>query len=153
MNFSFRYRQAQSSEMRALLGILTMTFAASASFAADVRDLGVLAGWSASDYDKHGYDLLNKADYENARRYFDAAIRTDPYMWTAYYNRAVTFCMRKKWTAALQDLNSTIRLKPSFFDASFTRAAVNGELHNYKASLNDLNTLAILGYYPGESAK
>jgi tetratricopeptide (TPR) repeat protein len=144
-DFSFRYRRAQSSYMRGLLGIVTIILAASASFGADVRDLGVPAGWRASDYDKHGYDLLNKHDYENARRYFDAAIRTDPYMWTAYYNRAITFCMQKKWTAALQDLNSTIRLKPSFFDASFTRAAVNGELHTYKASLTDLNTLAILG--------
>jgi tetratricopeptide (TPR) repeat protein len=114
--------------MRTLLGIVTITLSASVVLAADVRDLGVPAGWRASDYDRHGYDLLNKDDYENARRYFDAAIRTDPYMWTAYYNRAVTFCQQKKWTAALQDLNSTIRLKPSFFDASFLRVGVNSKL-------------------------
>ncbi len=127
--------------MRASLGIVTITVLASLLFAADVRDLGVPAGWSASDYDRHGYDLLNKHDYENARRYFDAAIRTDPYMWTAYYNRATTFCQQKKWTAALQDLHSTIRLRPSFFAASFTRAWVNGKLGNYKASLMDLDNL------------
>lgn len=131
--------------MRTLLGIVTITLSASVVLAADVRDLGVPAGWRASDYDRHGYDLLNKHDYENARRYFDAAIRTDPYMWTAYYNRAVTFCQQKKWTAALQDLNSTIRLKPSFFDASFLRVGVNSKLGNYKACIADLNTLAILG--------
>jgi tetratricopeptide (TPR) repeat protein len=105
----------------------------------------VPAGWRASDYDRRGYDLLNKHDYENARRYFDAAIRTDPYMWTAYYNRATTFCQQKKWATALQDLNSTIRLKPSFFQASFARAGVNSILGNYKACLTDLNTLVILG--------
>jgi len=131
--------------MRTLLGIVTITLSASVVLAADVRDLGVPAGWRASDYDRHGYDLLNKDDYENARRYFDAAIRTDPYMWTAYYNRAVTFCQQEKWTAALQDLNSTIRLKPSFFDASFLRVGVNSKLGNYKACIADLNTLAILG--------
>jgi hypothetical protein len=60
--------------MRASLGIVTITVLASLIFAADVRDLGVPAGWSASDYDRHGYDLLNKHDYENALRYFDAAI-------------------------------------------------------------------------------
>jgi len=130
--------------MRHLFGVLSIIIAG-AAFGADVRDLGVPAGWSASDYDKHGYDLLNKHDYENARRYFDAAIRTDPYMWTAYYNRAITSCMQNKWAAALQDLHSTIHLKPSFFEASFTRAAVNGKLRNYKASLTDFNTLAILG--------
>jgi tetratricopeptide (TPR) repeat protein len=127
--------------MRLNFGILATVMMAGATFAADVRDLGVPAGWRASDYDKHGYGLLNKRDYKNARRYFDAAIRTDPNIWTAYYNRAMTFCMEKKWAAALQDLNSTIRLKPSFFKASFTRTGVNKELGNYKASLTDLNTL------------
>src|SRR6266498_1465709 len=127
--------------MRASLGIVTITVLASLLFAADVRDLGVPAGWRASDCDRHGYDLLNKHDYENARRYFDAAIRTDPYMWTAYYNRSTAFIRQKKWSAALQDLNSTIRLKPSFFEASFNRAGVNRILGNYRASLNDLNTL------------
>jgi tetratricopeptide (TPR) repeat protein len=117
---------------------------AGGTFAADVRDLGVPAGWKASDYDRHGYDLLNKHDYENARRYFDAAIRTDPSMWTTYYNRSTTFIRQKKWSAALQDLNSTLRLKPSFFEASFNRAGVNEELGNYKASLTDLDELATL---------
>jgi hypothetical protein len=55
--------------MRTLLGIVTITLSASVVLAADVRDLGVPADWRASDYDRHGYDLLNKHDYENARRY------------------------------------------------------------------------------------
>jgi tetratricopeptide (TPR) repeat protein len=131
-------------DMRRLFGIVSIIMVG-AAFGADVRDLGVPAGWSASDYDKRGYDLLNKHDYENARRYFDAAIRTDPYMWTAYYNRAITLCQQMKWAAALRDVNSTIRLKPSFFDACFLRVGLNEKLGNYKASLADLNTLAILG--------
>ena len=130
--------------MRVSTGVAAITLLASAIFAADVRDLGVPAGWRASDYDRHGYDLLNKHDYENARRYFDAAIRTDPSMWTAYYNRATTFCQQKKWAAALQDLNSAIRLKPSFFDATYKRALVNRKLRNYKASLADLDMLITL---------
>ena len=52
--------------MRHLLGILSIIIAG-AVFCADIRDLGVPAGWSAGDYDKRGYDLLNKHDYENAR--------------------------------------------------------------------------------------
>jgi tetratricopeptide (TPR) repeat protein len=117
---------------------------AAAVFAADVRDLGAPTGWKASDYDTRGYQLLNKHDFENARRYFDAAIRTDPYFWTAYYNRATTLIEQKKWTAALQDLNSTIRLKPNFFRASMMRARVNEHLHNYQAALRDLDVLASL---------
>ena len=117
---------------------------ASLLVAADVRDLGVPAGWSASEYEKRGYDLLNKRDYQNARRYFDAAIRTDPNMWSAYYNRATTYGRQKKWAAALQDLNSTIRLKPSFFTATLGRAEVNTQSGNYRASLTDLDRLAVL---------
>ena len=132
--------------MRALFGIATIAVLASAIFAADVRDLGVPGGWRASDYERHGYDLLNKHDYENARRYFDAAIRIDPYMWTAYYNRAVTFWQQKNWTAALQDLNSVIRLKPSFFDASVLRVAVNAKLSNYNVCLADLSTLVKVAF-------
>jgi tetratricopeptide (TPR) repeat protein len=127
--------------MRHLFGIVSIIIMAGAAFAADVRDLGVPAGWSASDYDRHGYDLLNKHDYENARRYFDAAIRTDPSRWTAYYNRATTFYMQKKWAAALQDVDSTIRLKPSFLQASLLRAAVNIKQGNYNAALADLDTV------------
>jgi tetratricopeptide (TPR) repeat protein len=127
--------------MRTFFGILAVTVAARVAFAADVSDLGVPKGWSAADYDKCGYELLNKHNYDHARRYFDAAIRTDPSIWTAYYNRAMTFCMEKKWAAALRDLNSTIRLKPSFFRASFTRVGVNKELGNYNASLADLDNL------------
>ena len=128
--------------MRALFGIVAIGAAAGAMFAADVRELGVPSGWSASDYDRHGYDLLNKHDYEKAWRYFDAAIRTDPHMWSAYYNRATTFIQQKKWAAALEDLNSTIRLKPSFFLATFDRSWVNCRLGNYKAGLIDLDNLA-----------
>src|SRR6266542_3596232 len=126
--------------MRASLGIVTITVLASLIFAAEVRDLGVPAGWRASDYDRHGYDLLNKYDYENARRYFDAAIRTDPNMWTAYFNRATALIRQKKWSAALQDLNTTIRLKPSLLEASFYRAGVNARLGNYRASLSDFDS-------------
>jgi tetratricopeptide (TPR) repeat protein len=130
--------------VRGWLAIVMIGPAAAGIFAADVRDFGVPAGWKASDYDTRGYHLLNKHDYENARRYFDAAIRADPYFWTAYYNRATTFIQQKKWTAALQDLNSTIRLKPNFFRASMMRARVNEHLHNYQAALRDLDLLASL---------
>ena len=125
--------------------LLAISFGAGAIFGADVRDLGVPAGLRASDYDKQGYNLLNKGQYESAIRYFDAAIRTDPNSWSAYFNRAAAFCQQKKWPAALQDLNSVIRLRPAFFTASFLRAAVNVHLGNYQASLADLDNLSRLG--------
>ena len=44
----------------------------------------------------------------------------------------------------LQDLNSTIRLKPSFFAATLARAETNSKLGNYGAALTDLNTVVRL---------
>ena len=143
-SFLFVRGETHLPDMRVLMRIVVIAFAARAVFGADVRDLGVPTGWAAAEYDKHGYDLLNKHDYENACRYFEAAIRVDPYMWTSYYNRAVALCQQKKWAAALQDLNSTIRLKPSFFDATYKRSLVHRKLGNYKGSLADLDKLITL---------
>jgi tetratricopeptide (TPR) repeat protein len=137
-------KHEQFVDMRAFIGIVAITFAASVAFGADVRDLGVPPGWRAADYDKRGHELLNKHDYENARRYLTAAIRTEPDRWSAYYNRAITFYQQKNWAAALQDLNATIHLKPSFFRASLTRARVNQHLHNYSAALRDFDVIAHL---------
>src|SRR5439155_11537676 len=130
--------------MRSVRFVGALLSFSAAAFAADVRDLGVPAGLRASDYDNRGYKLLNKHDYDNARRYLGAAIRIDPSFWTAYYNRAMTFYQQKKWAAALQDLNATIHLKPSFFQASLTRARVNQHLHNYSAALRDFDVIAQL---------
>ncbi|MFZ3375088.1 MAG: tetratricopeptide repeat protein [Chthoniobacterales bacterium] len=130
--------------MRARFGTVAVILAAGAVFAADVRDLGVPAGWRASEYENHGYDLLNKRDFENARRYLDAAIRIDPHVWTAYYNRAMVFCQQKKWAAARQDLNSAIHLNRSFVGAAYIRAEVNTRLGNYRASLADLDDIATI---------
>jgi tetratricopeptide (TPR) repeat protein len=146
-------RRSEQFRMRVATAIAAIVLMAATAFGADVRDLGVPGDWRASDYDRHGYDLLNKHDYEGARRYFDAAIRTDPYMTAAYYNRATAFIQQKRWAAALQDLNSTVHLTPSFFEASFVRAAVNTQLHNYSASLADLDTLVKLSQKVGNEFK
>jgi tetratricopeptide (TPR) repeat protein len=63
----------------------------SSAFAVDVSDLGVPNGWKADNYDEQGHKLLNKGDYETAKRYFTAAIRVKPDHWGAYYNRAMAF--------------------------------------------------------------
>lgn len=135
--------------MRAFLGIIAIALAARVVFAADVRDLGVPTGWKASDYDERGFKLLNKGDYETARRYLTAAIRIEPDRYSAYYSRAMTFYQQKNWAAALQDLNSTIRCKPNFLRASLMRARVNEHLRNYNATLRDLDIIANLALRVG----
>jgi tetratricopeptide (TPR) repeat protein len=105
------------------------------------NDSGVPAGWSALQYDNYGNDLLNKHQYAESRKYFDAAIRMESSRWTAYYNRATAFTMERNWKAAINDLTETIRLQPAFFRASWDRAIIYRIIGNYRAALNDLNAL------------
>jgi tetratricopeptide (TPR) repeat protein len=110
----------------------------------NVRDPSLVHGGKASYYDSYGFNLVEKGDYEGAKRCFTEAIRIDPYRWSAYYNRSLMYARQKNWAAALQDLNSTIHNKPSFFPASFARARINERLGNYNDSLRDLDIMVNL---------
>jgi tetratricopeptide (TPR) repeat protein len=104
------------------------------------------AGWSVTSrgHIHRGNALLDKGDYENARRNFDAAIRAEPDSWVAYYDRAWLFAAQKKWTLARQDIDIAIRLKPTFLLSTLMRVDINLGAHNYPAALADLNQLVDL---------
>src|ERR1700726_4438115 len=94
------FESIQHFGMRVVVLVVATLFLATAPLTlatVDVRDLGLPNGWSATDYDNRGYDLLNKGDYASARKYFTAAIRVEPDRWTAYYNRASAFIKEKNW--------------------------------------------------------
>jgi tetratricopeptide (TPR) repeat protein len=126
------------------LGIAILLVASRLSWSA--AETGVPAGWSALQYDNFGNELLNKGQYAQSRKYFDAAIRIEPSRWTAYYNRAISFRMEKNYTAAIKDLNETIRLKPAFFEASWVRALTYEAMGDYTAAIKDLSVLAKVTY-------
>ena len=56
------------------------------------------------------------------------------------------FGSRKTGRRLCRILNSVIRLKPSFFDASVLRVAVNAKLSNYNVCLADLSTLVKVAF-------
>jgi tetratricopeptide (TPR) repeat protein len=116
----------------ALLGAAMTVHATSGLDILDVR---------AGDSVNAGAKLADKGDYAGAIKYYDAAIRTQPDLWVAYYERARVLMLQKKWAAALQDLNTTIRLQPAFFEASWVRAHLHLKMHNYGGCLTDLNAL------------
>jgi tetratricopeptide (TPR) repeat protein len=130
--------------MRSLLSALSgllLFVATEAAAAADLSDLGVPGGLSAADYDRQGNELLNKGDYQRAIRYSTAAIRLEPDLWTAYFNRAMSYWSLKNMTAAISDFNATIRLKPAFFEASYYRSQAYVLMRNYRAALKDFDVL------------
>ena len=136
-----RNRTERFSSVRAVSLVLAVLFVVSWPLKLSLG-LGVLGDSSGDPLNDRGYELLNKHDYTNAKKYFDTAIQRAPDQWRGYYNRAVLFHAQNNLQAALADLNTTIRLEPAFFGASWMRAIVYRQLHNYAACLKDLNALA-----------
>ncbi|MEY2486862.1 MAG: hypothetical protein QOH39_2510 [Verrucomicrobiota bacterium] len=99
-----------------------------------------------------GIELYEKGDYAGARACFDAALRKDPRAWLIYYNRANVSVHEKQWQLVLQDCNSCIKYKPSFFMAVILRASANQHLGNYSSSLADYNRILSLHPLPGAQA-
>jgi tetratricopeptide (TPR) repeat protein len=117
------------------------------------EEIRVYAGrnWTAAKLQNAGNDQLEKGDLESARRSFDAAIKLDPTMWPAYYNRARLFLKQHKWALAVQDATMALRGSSSVTQSALLRAKANRHLGNYKASLADLDKVISLrpeGTYP-----
>ena len=108
-------------------------------------DRGPIANGNATTLTNRGIELLAKGDHTNARRFFDAAIRSDPGSYILYYNRAIYFRAMHQWQPALQDLNTCCRLKPTYLNAFLLRASTNTKLGKYRDSLADYNALVNLG--------
>ena len=106
-----------------------------------VSESGAPSGWSAKQYETVGSQLLKKKQFAESRKYFDAAIRLDPNLWAAYYNRAISYQMQENWPACIKDLDASIRLKPDVFEPRFIRSITYRRVGNYAASLQDLNVL------------
>jgi tetratricopeptide (TPR) repeat protein len=115
--------------------------------------LRVYAGrnWTSAKLQNAGNDQLERGDLEGARRSFDAAIKLDPTMWPAYYNRARLFMKQHKWELALQDATMALRGNTSVIQSALLRARAYRYLGNYQASLHDLDHIITLrpeGTYP-----
>jgi tetratricopeptide (TPR) repeat protein len=110
------------------------------------KTIHVTAGWNptAAGYVTRGSQLMEKGDYENARRNFDAAIHAEPDLWVAYYDRASLSATQEKWALARQDIDTAIRLKPTFLLSTLLRVKVNLGARSYNAALADLNRLVEL---------
>jgi tetratricopeptide (TPR) repeat protein len=93
---------------------------------------------------------MTKGDYAIARANFDAAIREDPKMWGAYYNRARLSMEEHKWTLAVQDCDAAITVRPDWYAAAILRARANRRLGNYAKSLAEYDKILnfhSLGYF------
>jgi tetratricopeptide (TPR) repeat protein len=96
----------------------------------------------AATHVNRGVIAYVKGDLAGARPHFDEAIRLEPKMWEAYYNRANIFLKQEKWELVLQDLNAAMRLQPKFLNIALLRSSANLGLGRYRETLAELNHLA-----------
>jgi tetratricopeptide (TPR) repeat protein len=119
-----------------LSGLATTAFA--------VEDIHVRVRGSdarAIKFQNNGIEQEKKGDLVSARKNLDEAIRLDPKLWPAYYNRACIDMKQHKWELAVQDAGTALRGRPTFVSSALVRAWANQKLKRYDASLAELDHL------------
>lgn len=88
--------------------------------------------WQAAEND------LQVGNVEGAHQNVDAALRSDPTLYPAFYTRAKVFLRLGKNEAALQDCTEALRQDRTFVEAALLRATANAYLHRYNESLKEI---------------
>jgi tetratricopeptide (TPR) repeat protein len=93
-------------------------------------------------------ELMNKGKYKEAISKYDSIYIIQPANPKLYYNRASAYIYQQKYSKALVDLNKSISLDSSYYDAYFNRAFVNAFLNNDAFALGDYSIY--LNKYPND---
>lgn len=83
-----------------------------------------------------GDDRIREGDYDEARAYYDEAIRLDPACAAAYRGRGTAWHFQREYPLALKDYDEAIRLDPEFARAYLNR----GTLHHRQGELKEAVT-------------
>jgi tetratricopeptide (TPR) repeat protein len=81
-----------------------------------------------------GRAAIEKGDYDQAIVEYDAAIRVNPNVGEAFFNRAVSYSRKKDWGRAVSDYTSAIKLKQNAFSS---RGYAHIQLGRYTLALED----------------
>jgi len=96
-------------------------------------------GQSAQEYLDAAREKHNVKDYKGALKDYGKAIKSDPGLANAYYNRGTVQLVNGALEDALADFGKAISLDKAFTHAHYSRATVYVTQENYEASLSDLN--------------
>jgi len=90
---------------------------------------------------QQGTQAFGHHDYVMARKYFDAAVASDPKSWAPYLGRGCVSIRERKWSQAREDMDMVVRLKPSHFVAAMFRADMEERLGHHQQALDELDHL------------
>lgn len=83
--------------------------------------------------------LENLENYPAALSDFNAALKADPSLTTARFNRALVYMNIEQFEEAVRDLDACIKLKVQTDQSFGLRGICKARLHDYDSSLADLN--------------
>jgi len=96
----------------------------------DLYKMALIHSQDGQTYSKNG-------DFDRAIREFNAAIRLDPGLASAYYNRGEIHFKRGDYREAIRDFTNTIRLAPDYTFAYYSRGVANEKLGEIEEAILD----------------
>lgn len=123
----------------------------------DPREKAALRIRIANEAPDSAYGLVSKAylvehsrdaDLNLAASLYTAAIKKDPGLFAAYYNRGLIYSNAGQQAKAMADFNKTIELNPGYMNAYMARGNSYRYSKNYAKALADYNL--VLGVAPSD---
>jgi tetratricopeptide (TPR) repeat protein len=96
-------------------------------------------------------DLAKKGDIDGAIRLYSAAVKADPSMYVAIYERGSLYMRQHKYEQAIADFDAALRVSPSFILAAIDRGVAEQHLGKYAQALHEFD--CIIGLQPRYHAK
>ena len=96
-------------------------------------------GQTANDFLESGIKKHKNQDYKSAIKDYDKAIKSDPTIKVAFFNRGICELAVEDYKAALKDFDKTIELDPNYVEAYYSRATVYASQQKYSDALPDLD--------------
>lgn len=107
---------------------------------------------STSQSDRMLAEAERTAKYRKAIDDLDAALRIDPQLAYAWYNKGCIYYALHNYTDALQCYNEAIRINPDFGNAWYNRALTYMQLGNREEAAKGLSKAGELGVVPAYNA-
>jgi len=95
---------------------------------------------------KRGMQAEEAGDFKNAVEYYNLAIKAEPALATAWYNRGIARTKLKQYSLAVVDLNKCILIDTGFKEAYFSRASALWRTGNLQFALTDVSKY--ISYFP-----
>ena len=97
----------------------------------------VIAQVSAEELVNRGREKLAQQDYQEAIENLTQAVRNNPELATAYYNRSSAYLELGEYQKVIEDTTQALQINSNLADAYLNRSAARLELGEYQKAIED----------------